>query len=1334
MDFSFSNSLSKGSVYESDSIFKAYRDDAASRLAEGVAPQAISNERIRQGDEILQTYAVTSDAIHGGMGSVWRVHHQSWNADLAMKRPQPRFFAEGSERRKADFIAECEHWIDLGLHPNIVSCYYVREIGGVPTIFSEWMDGGSLKDAIQSGRLYGEGEAAVRARILDIAIQMARGLRYSHGNGLVHQDVKPGNILLTGDWEAKVADFGLARAQSQLSDGSVSGSTGYTPQYCPREQAEGADAAPWMDVYAWALTVLEMYRGGRDWRTGAEAAENREALLASCVHALPDGMKALLDRCLAHGSDMDFAGVEQALTDIYRATCEADYPRPAPQAVANDADALNNRALSFIDLGKEALAEALWKEALEKTPNHLASIYNQGLYQWRRSEIDDEEVLRRCAASNMSRGSEGLAGRWLRQVNGERGVSESKMFEQSDNCRVIDGFKYGTRVALTKDGKRLYTASDTLRCYDTQTMECLFETPADHISACAILLSKDEKRVLFGGYDKKFKAADAATGELIFASEACDGAIQHLCLHPNGRICYSLSERGESALCKWDVGTGRRLSYIRGEKRNYSGLSISPDGRHLYYCAGKLIQKEDPGLERETRVYARSTAVTEDGARLYAVGEFTTRIVDTDTLKVVKEFPCVGYQSRLAGHDAKLISADRSLKIWDTRTLRCERTMFGHTTTVTGISASDDLSLIATGSKDDHTVRLWRNPGPGDTVPAPWELSVARGYLEVSDTQNRIRALADSIGRAIDDGDDERALAELKQAELEPDAEGDEQIRILRRKLTCRCDRTRLAEVYEIGGVDSIEDKYSLRGIAVNGVTGELAVITLRKYVCLWDADLTTRTDLPTRDQAFCACFSASGEYLAAGLRGQVMIWRREAGGYAEYKLLRHVDPAEEHSIEQICFSPDGRTLFSGNSEGEFTLVDIASGAVRCIRRLDDDMPRIQAMAFSPDGERVVTLNIHGAFMVHRVRDGALLFEDRIKGIASRVCFSPDGSRLYFSGYGLSMEPNGPGQLMCAMDTADWRIIERKTYLEKTIRLSLENITLSPDGRCMATGKDSVILWGFPEMERLFELQVPERSKLSRVSEIAFSGDMTRLYVISYNRIIAWELKWELRPRGQSGDGSRAEEDLPVPDAAVQEEEKRPVPDAAVQEKEKLPGPDADALQEEAGTGETEARRSALLEDQRKLKDQRDAPLDTIGEGDRAELKRLKEACERTAEQLRARSQAFAREDGRYNGPEGRKLNADIEEKRRELSRIGFLFKGRKKAVTAELSALEQRAAKLFVGRREAEEALDAAKKADAAARRELGDAEARLLMRARAQIDAKLAAIQAELDALDRR
>ena len=110
LPFSISVSLSRVSVQE-DGVEDLY-----------AGGDSLSNEQIAKGDRILDTYLVTSDAIKGGMGSIWKVHHSSWDTDLAMKRPQPRFFSEASTERKQHFIHECEAWIGLGLHPNIVSC------------------------------------------------------------------------------------------------------------------------------------------------------------------------------------------------------------------------------------------------------------------------------------------------------------------------------------------------------------------------------------------------------------------------------------------------------------------------------------------------------------------------------------------------------------------------------------------------------------------------------------------------------------------------------------------------------------------------------------------------------------------------------------------------------------------------------------------------------------------------------------------------------------------------------------------------------------------------------------------------------------------------------------------------------------------------------------------------------------------------------------------------------------------------------------------------------------------------------------------------------------
>ena len=155
-------SVSKGSLNENDGSILDGQD-------------SISTERLLKNDTLMGTYKVISGPIEGGMGSVWCVRHLEDGNIMAMKRPQPKYFAEGSTKRKEVFISECESWIRLALHPNVVACFYVRDISGVPSIFSEWMEGGSLKDRIADGALYSGTVKNQQSLLLSIAIQTARG-------------------------------------------------------------------------------------------------------------------------------------------------------------------------------------------------------------------------------------------------------------------------------------------------------------------------------------------------------------------------------------------------------------------------------------------------------------------------------------------------------------------------------------------------------------------------------------------------------------------------------------------------------------------------------------------------------------------------------------------------------------------------------------------------------------------------------------------------------------------------------------------------------------------------------------------------------------------------------------------------------------------------------------------------------------------------------------------------------------------------------------------------------------------------------------------------------
>ena len=385
---------------------------------------SITVNELKQGDKILDLYTVESAPNRkGGMGLVYKVHHTGWNVDLALKQPNASYFQR--EAHKEAFKRECERWLELALHPHIVTFYYVREIDGIPSVFAEWMDGGSLDIYLdkKKGRLYtnGEGEEedikVVQERILNISVQVVRGLRYADMKGLVHRDVKPANLLLTSDGTVKVADFGITSAREELAyidadtnrpdkmKSAVYGGKAYTLAYCSPEQIRGVPGDQLTchsDMWNWAVTVLEMYygknesyNGAVDWPDGTFAGRYCDFYFERAKIAVPEKMKELLRHCFREeivDRPADFGEIEQRLLAIYKEDTGKDYWRPAPKAASLTASSLNNHALSYLDMQEPEKAEKCWEEALKYEPAHPNSVFNKAVYLWRNAKIDDVQA------------------------------------------------------------------------------------------------------------------------------------------------------------------------------------------------------------------------------------------------------------------------------------------------------------------------------------------------------------------------------------------------------------------------------------------------------------------------------------------------------------------------------------------------------------------------------------------------------------------------------------------------------------------------------------------------------------------------------------------------------------------------------------------------------------------------------------------------------------------------------------------------------------------------------------------------------------------------------
>ena len=382
---------------------------------------------------ILDLYQVEDVHTGGGMGLVYRVRHLDWGISLAVKSPRPHYFR--SERQKQSFVNECDTWIKLGLHPHTVSCYYVRSLGGIPRVFAEYVEGGSLSDWVRSGRFYADGPERSLERALDVGIQCAWGLQHAHDHPgcLVHRDVKPANVLMTPDGMAKVTDFGLAKAATELSADAARGADGLTRAYCSPEQAQKGLLDLRTDIWSWGLTVLEIFTGGLIWLVGQAAAETLAAFLDGEIEEpgiaeMPPPLADLLKHCFEidpSARPADMRAVTKEMRGIYREVTGSDYARHEPRAADHRAEGLNNTAVSFLDLGRRRDAEAAFERALASDPQHPEASYNQGLVKWRTGRMTDSALVRRLEDIRVAHPEQWRTAYLLGLVHMERGDAES---------------------------------------------------------------------------------------------------------------------------------------------------------------------------------------------------------------------------------------------------------------------------------------------------------------------------------------------------------------------------------------------------------------------------------------------------------------------------------------------------------------------------------------------------------------------------------------------------------------------------------------------------------------------------------------------------------------------------------------------------------------------------------------------------------------------------------------------------------------------------------------------------------------------------------------------
>src|SRR6476659_752240 len=204
------------------------------------------------GQVFSNRYEIEREIARGGMAEVYLARDQSLSRPVALKALFPEFARDPSFVER--FRREAQAAANLN-HPNIVAIYDWGQQSGTYFIVMEYVEGRSLSEIIRT-----DGPLHPR-RSAEITADVAAALGFAHRNGVVHRDVKPGNIIISPTGQVKVADFGIAQAitggaeqQNLTQAGAVMG----TATYFSPEQAQGKPVDPRSDLYSLGCVLFEM--------------------------------------------------------------------------------------------------------------------------------------------------------------------------------------------------------------------------------------------------------------------------------------------------------------------------------------------------------------------------------------------------------------------------------------------------------------------------------------------------------------------------------------------------------------------------------------------------------------------------------------------------------------------------------------------------------------------------------------------------------------------------------------------------------------------------------------------------------------------------------------------------------------------------------------------------------------------------------------------------------------------------------------------------------------------------------------------------------------------
>ncbi len=974
-------------------------------------------------------YELLEETGRGGMGVVYRARQKSLNRLVALKMVRIQDLASATEAQR--FRNEAETGGALA-HPHIVPVYEVGERGGYLYFSMRLVEGSSLDKRLAE-------YAAQPRAAAQLVATVARAVHHAHQRGVLHRDLKPGNILLDAHGEPLVTDFGLAKRVESDSALTQSGALVGTPSYMAPEQTLGTKSGVTTatDVYGLgavlytllaerppfrgetAIDTLALVRRQEPTpprRTNPRVDRDLECICLKCLQKEPElryGSVELLAEDLEHW----LAGKPVQARPIGRVSRVRRWCRRRPW-VASLA-LISIMLVNLLLIG--SIGSALWIARERNRTQEAARLLRRHLYA---ADV-------RLAQLEWERGYMAQARERLAHYEAQSGDEDLRSFawhylwrlcNQTSRTRYLPGHRGEVYfVAFAPDGKTLASAGKdgTARIWDRETGAEIRYIAASTDELDCVAFSPDGKTLATVGNDpvvKLWDIADSGKDPVELKEDGHTKEVVTVVFSPDGK---RLATGGEDQVIRiWYLATRKVVRKLTPDTARINSLAFSPDGCSLASNSGLL------------------------------------HVWDMTTFEQ-RRFPGWGGGNAVTfSHNGKLLvaSCGPTIGVWDFVSGRAYSPFVADPKLVESLDfAPDDRTLISTGG--DGAIRLWDMENVGRMS----------GYFQGNKMGTWSTSLScDGQTLAYASGDGMVRLLSLKPEGLTRLRSDNGKIAYLflspdgKQAAGAVGLKWRTIEVWEVTSGKILhqldQNPWGAWNLSFSPDGRRLLIGTVDGIARVWDLSSGKSSGVPLDQDGilYRVDWSPDGHYALTNGKSGPHLWDAEQG-----LLMRSFE------AETATFSPNGRSIVLTSPAEEHVALSILDLHTKEQRGLEDfPHAAISARAFTSDGRLFAAGGNNGSIVVWDSFNGkqlAALFGH--VNMVRAMAFSPDG---------LTLASAGPDREIKLWDVRTWQELATLRGHEGEVF----SLVFRPDGRTLisagvsADSQAEVRFWSLDSDER----------------------------------------------------------------------------------------------------------------------------------------------------------------------------------------------------------------------------------------------------------------------------